>query len=637
MTDTDNLSRRRFLQGTGAAATAAALAGCTGGGDGDDGGDETTSAGDDGTSDGDSSNGEAGTGEVDPSKRVRAINLGTMDTLDPIQATDTTSGRNIQDIFDPLTNYPNGQTNVENLLATNLETSNDGATMTFTLKEGATFNNGDEVTASDVVYSFERLAASDNSRRANFILSTLGVQHETQTVEQETEDGGTEEVEVYEPGTIAVTAEDDYTVTLDLEQPFYAATSMLAYSAFAVVPEGIVGDIEGYDGQMEYQTFATEEPVGAGPYVLDTWQQASEISLDARDDYHGEAPRNAGIDRAIFNEDNPRYTYTTVNVNADSPYIPSSQYDPDLRSFEGTDDRGRRYGTYGPMDNDLTAKYYEAATLSTYYLAFNMERVPKPVREAVAYVFSQQTFINDIYPEPAQPAYNFTPPSIFPGGPEEYTASAEDYEYGYQTGPQLGQATQVMEDADYGPDNRFSMAFNMSSGVASSWGSDLFTLLRDQLTEAYIDIELQTADWNAFLNTGRQGDFDMYYLGWIADYPGADNFLNLANPPETDTSGSDAPVSYINWSEETGDAAGDAIEGYEMIQNNYATGMEDGRAEGGQMMEDAIEEDIAFIPVFHGISQGYDYEWKDSPRAGAMGSSRQKTSSTGIRNRGQYE
>jgi len=631
MTDTDNLSRRRFLQGTGAAATAAALAGCTGDGDGDD--SETTTSGDGemgGTT-------EGSDGEVDPSKRVRALNSGTMDTLDPVKATDTTSGANIQNIFDALTNYPNGQTNVENLLATNLETENNGAVLTFTLKEGAMYSNGDEVTAQDFVYSFERLAASNNSRRKSFILSTLGVAHETTTETQENDDGEEEEIEVYEPGTLAVEAEDDYTLRIELEEPFYAATSMLAYTSFSAVPEGLVGDIEGYDGQMDYQTFATEEPVGAGPYVLANWEQSSEVNLDARDDYHGMDPRNAGIDKAIFNETNPRYTYATVNVNADSPYLPAAQYDPELRNFEGTDDRGRRYGTYGPMDeNDLTAKYYEVATLSTYYIAFNVLNVPKPVREAVAYTFSQQQFVNEIYPRPAKQAYHFTPPSIFPGGPSEYESIAQDYEYGYQTGPQLQKAIQAMEDAGYGPDNRFSMSFNMPSGTASSWGSDLFTLLRDQLTEAYIDIELQSADWNAFLNTGRQGNFDMYYLGWIADYPGADNFLNLAYPPATDTS-SENFVGYLNWRGDNANAASKAEEGWQMIQDNYGTGQQEGRAEGGQMMEEAIKEDAVYVPMIHGITQGYDYPWVDSPRVGAMGGSRSKSNTTGISDRGEYE
>jgi len=353
MTDTDNLSRRRFLQGTGAAATAAALAGCTGGdGDGEDTTESTTANNTDDTDDGTTT-----TQSYDASKTVRSTNS-TMDTLDPVKATDTASGTVIQNLFDALTNYPNGQTNVENLLAESLDMSNDQTTLTFSLKQGVTYSNGDEVTAQDAVYSFERLAASDNSRRASFLLDDLGVVHETET---ETQDG--EETEVYVPGSIDVNATDDYTLEINIKQPFYAATAMLAYSSFSLVPEGIVGDIEGYDGQMDYQEFATANPVGAGPYTLDTWEQSTEVRIASRDDYHGETPKNAGKHYAIFQETNPAYTYATVNVNADGPVVPTNKYDPSLKNIEGTDDRGRPYGTYGPMsENDLTADYYEVAS-----------------------------------------------------------------------------------------------------------------------------------------------------------------------------------------------------------------------------------------------------------------------------------
>jgi peptide/nickel transport system substrate-binding protein len=629
MTDTDNLSRRRFLQGTGAAATAAALAGCTG--DGDSGSDDTTTATDTTTSSGEGDNGDGG-GETDTSKMVR-MTSSTMSTLDPVAATDTTSGSQIQNIFDCLTNYPNGQTNVENLLATGLETSDNGATLTFSLKEGVEYSNGDEVTAQDFVYSFERLAGSSNSRRAGFILNTLAVKHETET---ETVDG--EEQEVYVPGSLAVTAEDDYTLTLELEQAFYAASSMLAYTSFAAIPEGIVGDVEGYDGQMEYQEFATANPVGSGPYTLETWNQSSEITLSARDSYHGGEIQNGGLTKAVFNETNPAYTYATVNVNADYPSVPSSRYEPDKRSFEGTDERNRKYGTYGPLENGLTADYYEVAELGTFYLAFNCEAVPKPVRKAVAYAFSQQSFLNNIYPRPAQPAYHFTPPSIFPGGPSNYADQAEDYKWGYQTGPQLDKATQVMEDAGYGPDNQFNMTFNMSSGLASSWGGDLFTLLRDQLTTAHIKMELESADWSTYLQQGRNGNFELFFLGWIADYPGADNFLSLAYPPNSDTS-KEAPLSNFNWSEETGDAAAQAKEGWQMIQDNYAPGESnrEARAEGGLMMEKALEEDAVMLPAYHGIAQYFKYQWVDEPRNGAMGGSRSKDHTTSIGDRGEYE
>lgn len=634
MTDTDNLSRRRFLQGTGAAATAAALAGCTGG-DGDD--EETTEAPEDTTEDTGGSDETATTeeeSEVDTSKIIRGASASTMDTLDPIKATDTTSGGNIQNIFDALTNYPNGQTNVQNLLASSMETSSDGTTITFGLKEGVMYNNGEEVTAGDFVYSFERLAGSSNSRRATFLLDTLGVEHETTT---ETNDEG-EETEVYEAGTIAVEALGDYELEISLQGPFYAATSMLAYTSFSAIPEGLLGDIEGYDGRMDYEEFATTNPVGAGPYTLDTWEQATERRLAARDDYHGDDVMNGGTFTRVFSEANPAYTYATVNVNTDAPFIPSAQFEPDLREFEGTDDRGRQYGTYGPMEeNDLTAEYYEAPSPSVFYIAFNCENVPKPVRRAVAYVTDQEVVSNQLLTSPVIPAYHFTPPGLFPGGADNYNAEAEDYRYQVD-GSGIAEATQAMEDAGYGSNDRYTLQFDMPSFTASSWGQDLYTLLRDKLTQAYIDLELNSADWNTFLNGLRNGNAEMYYLGWLADYPGLDNFLQLAYPPMTDTE-SEQFFGYVNWTEDNGDAAAQATDGWETIQDNYGSGSgnAEARGEGGLEMEYAIEEDAVYIPLFHNIEQGMNYPWIDEPRFGAMGASRQKLHHTKIGDRGEHE
>ncbi|WP_336035891.1 ABC transporter substrate-binding protein [Halobacterium yunchengense] len=632
MTDTDNLSRRRFLQGTGAAATAAALAGCTGG-DGDGDGDGTTEAPDDTDDGGDGTTEETTEMDFDPSKTVRSTNS-TMDTLDPIKATDTASGALIQNIFDTLTNYPNGQTNVENLLADSLDISEDQTTMTFTLKEGVTFSNGDEVTAQDVVYSWERLAASDNSRRSSFLLGDLGVVHETET---ETQDG--EETEVYVPGSIEVSAADDYTVEIELQRPFYAATSMIAYSSFAVVPEGIVGDIEGYDGQMDYEEFATANPIGAGPYTLETWEQSTEAEIVARDDYHGGEINNAGIHYEIFQETNPSYTYATVNVNADGPVIPSDQYDPQLKEIEGTDDRGRDYGTYGPMEeNDLTADYYEVASLTTRYLAFNCKQVPKPVREAIGYALNQQIVNEQLITTPTKEGYFFTPPSIFPGGPEAYTERQEEYKYGYQSSD-MESAIQVLEEAGYTEDDPFELSFDMSNGYAqNAAGEAIYSLLRDQFSGSGLELEMNTADWSTFLNRARNGQVGMFYLGWLADYPGLDNFLKLLNPPATITD-SDDNVGYVNWTSDNGDYADKAEEGWQMIRDNYGIGDDqaEGRAEGGWMIEEAAMQDAVMLPILHAIDQYYSYEWMDAPRAGAMGGSRKKNHTTKIGDRGDFE
>ncbi|WP_059055586.1 ABC transporter substrate-binding protein [Halobacterium hubeiense] len=128
--------------------------------------------------------------------------VGTATTFDPVAATDTASGTYITNVFDGLVTYPNGQTNAETQLATDYETSEDGRVLTFQLKEGVTYNDGQEVTAADVVYSFERVAASSNSRNTQSILDTLGVVHET-----ETDDEGNEQ---YVPNSMDVEATGEY-------------------------------------------------------------------------------------------------------------------------------------------------------------------------------------------------------------------------------------------------------------------------------------------------------------------------------------------------------------------------------------------------------------------------------------------
>ena len=258
-------------------ASAAALAGCTGGSDEADA--ETTT---DATTTGqaaETTEDAAGDGDETVLELINA----SMSTLDPVKAEDTASTEVTGQVFDGLLNYENGGIPVETLLADGYEESDDFTTYTFSIKQGASFHeNFGEVTAQDVVYSWERLAASENSRAKDDILNSVGVVHET-------DDEG-----AYVPGSMAVEAVDDYTVRLEIQQLFASVLQVLANNQFAVVPEGIVGDVEGYDGELDYQTFATENPVGAGPFTFESWQKETEASVSAFEDYHEAGPEVAG-------------------------------------------------------------------------------------------------------------------------------------------------------------------------------------------------------------------------------------------------------------------------------------------------------------------------------------------------------
>ncbi|WP_137286044.1 ABC transporter substrate-binding protein [Halorussus salinisoli] len=589
MSEKSNMSRRSFLKATGGTASAVAITGTAAG-------QETTTAQQEG--------GKGGT--------LNLINA-TMSTLDPIKATDTASGVVIQQIFDALMNYPDGEIEVENLLAESFETSDDFTTYTFNIKQGAQYH-GDfgEVTAQDFVYSWERLAASDESRRAYFILSSIGIQHET-------DDEGN-----YQPGTLAVEAVDDYTLRMTLEEPFHATLPMLAYTSFAALPEGILGDIEGYDGEMEYEEFATSNPIGAGPFQFETWQSNDEAEVSRFDDYHGETPQLDAVNWRIIEDDNARYTYA-MNRNADYFPIPTPFYDPNKVSVENTDDLGRDVGTYGPVRNGETLNYLGVATINAFYIGFNTAQVEKPARVAAAYAMNQQQVIEQIFKGRGEAAYHFTPPNIYPGGPDAYDQHAQqNYPYGYNE-TQLQQARQVMEEAGYGPNNQYQFTFTIYEG-SDTW-QQTGQLLRDQLASAHIQMNIETAPFSTLLQRGREGNLQAYSLGWIMDWPAPDNFLQLLNPPQTDTS-QDAPISYVNWSGT--EAAQQATSAYEQIQDNPAPTdeAEQARNESYVQIEEANWEDVVFLPVYHRTDERFWYDNVDIEKFGGAGTSRQMYDTT---------
>ena len=130
-------------------------------------------------------------------------------------------------------------------LATSWETSDDGLTWTFTLKEGVTFHNGDPLTSADVAAALERAADAESGHTNSKYYEAI------ETVEA-----------------------DGNTVVLTLSAP----TSSLLYNLAR--PDSIIYQA----GTVETQR---NEPVGTGPFRFAEWVQGSNVRLEKYPDYHG--------------------------------------------------------------------------------------------------------------------------------------------------------------------------------------------------------------------------------------------------------------------------------------------------------------------------------------------------------------
>ena len=99
----------------------------------------------------------AGFHSPDPKTLVVAESEVGIDTLDPALAYDTASGEIIQNTYDTLVFYDGEATDkFVPQLAESWEVSADGTVYTFHIRSGVKFHNGDDMTPSDVAYSFQR-------------------------------------------------------------------------------------------------------------------------------------------------------------------------------------------------------------------------------------------------------------------------------------------------------------------------------------------------------------------------------------------------------------------------------------------------------------------------------------------------
>jgi peptide/nickel transport system substrate-binding protein len=598
-----DINRRKFLTGAGTVATVA-LAGCSGedpveeenGADGSSSDDGSMGNGDDGSGSDDGSDGDDGT--TDSVLQLMQIQ---QQTLDPIGIAGSASAGINWQTHEQLFTYKDGTAPVTGQLATDYSVSDDYLTYTFQLQEGVQFHNGDELTADDFVYSWRRLAESENNRgHGNRIVGgVMSVAHET--------DGEGDDAELV-PDSLALEAVDDYTLEMTLETPFHGTIGLLTDPRFSAIPEGIVGDIEGYEGEMSYEEWSTEHVHGTGPYALSTWERGSEIVVERFEDYHGSTANIPTIRWQITEDPNAQYTRAVNEQNADIFQLPRSQFDPSLLEIEEDLGDGRRRGTYGPVTNDETLNYGEATLLRTQYLLFHTLQVEKPARQAIAHLINQETIAETATRGQGEPAYFLTPPSAFPGGPENYNSVAEsDYPYGYGQS-NIDQAAQIMEEAGYSESDPYEVTFqHPSDEQGSEWG-EVASLLLNLAESAHIEVEIEAIPSTTLTNRAIEGDIEIMgtwnELGWQE----ADATLQYAYPN---------PFTWTRWGQGDGDLsdpAQQAVDAWEQYENHRTPGEENQqvRNESYVELERANWADMTQLPLWHPIGEEYWYDWVEN-------------------------
>jgi oligopeptide transport system substrate-binding protein len=444
-------------------------AGC--GGD-DDGGD---AAGTDTTE-------ESGSEAAD---QTITINWGTEPpSLDPGLASDVTSSNILVNIMDPLVKLDDDLNPVPTAAA-NIETSEDGKTVTFTLRDDLKWTNGDPVTAQDFEYSWKRTVSPELG--ADYAYQFYGIVGAT---EYNGCDPKKDDCAALRD-KMGVKAVDDKTleVTLTTPQPWFVQQA--AHHSFLAVHKPTVDKFG--DKWTEAANIVTN-----GPFKLERWEHNANIDIVKWDEW-----RDA---------DSIKLTRVNGRMISDGTTA--------IQAFEA-----------GELDvNDSlavdeiprlreTETYDQYPGLGTYYYGFNVKKITDvKQRRAMSLAIDRRSIIDNIAQEDQLPTTGFTPQGM-PG----FDTINPDSPWQPETAD-MEQAKQLMSEVA-NPVENINLYINDSPGhreiavaIQAAWEElGIKSTIKQQEFQQYLE----------FLGPPPNQDVTVYRLGWIGDFVDAINFLEL--------------------------------------------------------------------------------------------------------------
>lgn len=205
--------------------------------------------------------GDAAAGDAQSGGSLVVASLSEMPGFDPVKLIAVGTGiERAAQVMDTLMYRDDVTGEVKPKLAESLE-SDDGATWVLTLRDSIEFTDGTPLDAEAVVFNLERHMGEDSTSAAKAMLSNV----------------------------TAMEVTGEYEVTFTLNAPSGSFPLALASSS----PASLIGSPTALADPDAFN----EDPVGAGPFVFESWTRDSELTLVRNDDYHGDP---AHLDRIVF-------------------------------------------------------------------------------------------------------------------------------------------------------------------------------------------------------------------------------------------------------------------------------------------------------------------------------------------------
>jgi oligopeptide transport system substrate-binding protein len=435
-------------------------------------------------------------------------------TMDPSLSTDTTSVWSVRQMFMGLAAFDE-KAQVIPALATEWSASEDGLTWTYKMRDDVHWvhrdpNTGEfedlgPVTAQDVEYGVKRTLDPNTASDYAYVLYIISGAEEFNTADpaadnfQELKDA------------VGVKALDDTTVQFTLKQAAGYFPSITAMWVAFPLPQDTI-DTYG-DNWTEAGLIVTN-----GPYTLEEWSHGAYVKFVKNPLWPGAGDVQVDVIQGpIINEASTAmamYEANEVDMVADPGSPPPL---PDMDRIKA--------------DPQLSQELLIAPRLCTYYYGFVNTKPPFDdvmVRKAFAAAIDRQSLIDNVLKGEQKPAHSFAPPGIFGNVADDMSIGSWMVMDNYAD--QVAQAQQWLADAGYpnGAGIDITLMYNTSEAHAQI-AQAVQAMWAEAFPEALVSVENQ--EWSVYLKTLLPDSPDeekpnVYRLGWCADYPDENNWVN---------------------------------------------------------------------------------------------------------------
>ena len=371
--------------------------------------------------------------------------------------------------------------------AESVDVSEDGKTYTFHLRDGLKWSDGTPITTEDFVWSWKR--AVDPTTASDYAYMFECIE-------------GYDKASAGELDALAVKAIDEKTLEVKLIAATPYFLELTAFPTFSPVQKATV------DANGEKWALSPETYIGNGPYKMTEWVKGSHMTYVKNENYWNvEALGPDTIKFALIEDDVAQLSAFQNGTILFADAMPNDEIDAWKEK----------------------AEFHLNGQLGTYYVSYQTQKAPldnPKVRQALTLAIDREWIVTNIGKSGQQPAGAFVPTGLTDADPtKEFRTVGGDYYDPMDYEGNLEKAKALLAEAGY-PEGKglptIEYLYNEGTGH-----QQIGEALQNMWSKLGVNVELVSQEWATFLNTRKNGEYNIARNGWLGDYNDPISFLDM--------------------------------------------------------------------------------------------------------------